>query len=191
MKTRESGMPEEELWELFFDPDFILGQLGLDRNCRLAVDFGCGYGTFSIPAAQRITGMVYAIDIDPKMIDACKTKVEEAGVTNVILQQRDFVVHGTGLLDRSAEFVMLFNILHSENPIDLLKEADRILIPGGKVGVIHWNYDPSTPRGPSMEIRPRTEQCQSWIQAAGFQLIRPLIQMPPYHYGMVGQKEEG
>jgi len=57
------------------------------------------------------------------------------------------------------------------------------------VGVIHWNYDPSTPRGPSMDIRPRPEQCQEWVQSAGFQLISPIIQLPPYHYGMVGQKE--
>jgi hypothetical protein len=41
-----------------------------------------------------------------------------------------------------------------------------------------------------MEIRPRPEQCQAWIQAAGFRLVQPLIQLPPYHYGMVGQKEE-
>ncbi len=188
MKTRESGMPDEDRWESFFDPDFILEELGLDRNCRSVVDLGCGYGTFSIPAARRITGTVYAIDIDPQMIEACQAKVEAAGIENVICQQRDFVAHGTGLPDNSTDFVMLFNILHAENPIDLLGEAYRILVPGGKVGVIHWNYDPSTPRGPSMDIRPRPEQCQAWVQSAGFQLIRPLIQLPPYHYGMVGQK---
>ena len=134
---------------------------------------------------------MYAIDIDPQMIDACQAKVKGAGIENVICQQRDFVAQGTGLPDNSTDFVMLFNILHAENPIDLLDEAYRILVPGGKVGVIHWNYDPSTPRGPSMEIRPRPDQCQAWVQAAGFQLIRPLIQLPPYHYGMVGQKGEG
>jgi ubiquinone/menaquinone biosynthesis C-methylase UbiE len=187
MKTRESGMPEEDLWKSFFDPDFILEELGLNQSSRFVVDLGCGYGTFSIPAAQRIAGTVYAIDIDQQMIDTCKGKVNGAGLSNVILQQRDFVAVGTGLPDHSADFVMCFNILHTENPIDLLNEARRILVPGGKVGVIHWNYDPSTPRGPSMDIRPRPEQCQQWIQAASFQLLRPLIQLPPYHYGMVGQ----
>jgi len=188
MKTRESGMPEEDRWKTFFDPDVILNELGLYRTCHMVVDLGCGYGTFSIPAARRITGTVYAIDIDPKMVDACQAKVEEEGLSNVICQQRDFVGDGTGLPDHSADFVMLFNILHAENPVDLLKEAFRILILGGKVGVIHWNYDPSTPRGPSLNIRPRPEQCQAWIQAAGFQLTSPLIQLPPYHYGMVGQQ---
>ena len=181
-------MPDEERWKTFFDPELILSELGLDRSCQTLVDLGCGYGTFAIPAARRIDGTVYAIDIEPGMVAACQAKVEEAGLANVICRQRDFAADGTGLPDSSADYVMLFNILHAETPVDLLNEACRILVPGGRVGVIHWNYDPSTPRGPSMDIRPRPEQCQAWIQAAGFQLSRALIQLPPYHYGMVGEK---
>lgn len=190
MKTRESGMPEEDRWESFFDPEVILRELGLDRDCQTVVDLGCGYGTFSIPAARYISGKVYAIDIDPRMIEACRGRATAAGLSNIICQQSDFTVEGTGLGDLTADFVMLFNILHAENPYDLLKEAHRILIPGGKVGVIHWNYDPTTPRGPSMSIRPRPEQCQAWIQSASFELVKPLIHFPPYHYGMTGQKIE-
>jgi ubiquinone/menaquinone biosynthesis C-methylase UbiE len=52
------------------------------------------------------------------------------------------------------DYAMLFNILHAEQPERLLREARRILAPHGLLGIIHWNYDPSTPRGPSMEIRP-------------------------------------
>jgi ubiquinone/menaquinone biosynthesis C-methylase UbiE len=125
MKTRESGMPDDERWSSFFDPDFILSELGLSQSCQSMVDLGCGYGTFSIPAAKRITGTVYAFDIDPKMIAVCQAKVSEAGLSNVICRQRDFIVDGTGLPDGSADFVMWFNILHAENPIDLLKEAYR------------------------------------------------------------------
>src|SRR5450759_1549880 len=74
MKTRESGMPDEDRWISFFDPGFILGELGLNQSCQCVVDLGCGYGTFSIPAARRITGTVYAMDINPKMVDACQAK---------------------------------------------------------------------------------------------------------------------
>ena len=190
MKTRESGMPEEDRWRSFFDPDFILTELGFDQSCGSLVDFGCGYGTFAIPAAQRIPGTVYALDIDPQMIEACNTKAAQAGIRNFVCQQRDLVTDGTGLPDISVDCAMLFNILHAENPVALLNEAHRILVPGGRVGVIHWNYDPSTPRGPSMAIRPQPEQCQEWIRAAGFQLIRPWIDLPPYHYGIIGKKIE-
>ncbi len=188
MKTREGGMPEEERWSSFFRPDDILEKLGLDPACQAASDIGCGYGTFTISAARRITGIVYAFDIEADMVSACQTKVRESGLTNVQVTQRDFVEIGTGLADQSLDYVMLFNILHAENPIGLLEEALRILAPGGKVGVIHWNYDPSTPRGPSMSIRPRPEQIRDWLKQAGFRLSMSFVDLPPYHYGIIGQK---
>ena len=56
MKTRESGMPDESMWDSFFDPPTVLAKLGLTDECRDVVDFGCGYGTFTIPAATDRAG---------------------------------------------------------------------------------------------------------------------------------------
>jgi SAM-dependent methyltransferase len=83
---------------------------------------------------------------------------------------------------------MLFNILHTENPLGLLREARRILRPGGKAAIIHWNPDQATPRGPDMRIRPRPEQCQAWALEAGFDLALPCVSLPPYHFGLAGRK---
>ena len=152
------------------------------------IDFGCGYGTFSIPAARKNKGTIYALDIDKEMIQLVQKTATEAGLRNVVAIQRDFIAEGTGLPDSSCEYVMLFNVLHVEEPLKILSEARRILMPGGKVGVIHWNYDPSTPRGPSMEIRPHPKQCQQWMKTSGFELIKPFIDFPPYHYGILGQR---
>jgi SAM-dependent methyltransferase len=79
---------------------------------------------------------------------------------------------------------MLFKILHTDDPVPLLREALRVLTPDGRAGVIHWNYDPDTPRGPPMAIRPRPEDCRRWAEAAGF-TSGSLIDLPPYHYGFV------
>jgi 2-polyprenyl-3-methyl-5-hydroxy-6-metoxy-1,4-benzoquinol methylase len=51
MKARESGMPDEQLWDQFFHPEFILKGLGIQNLTGTIVDLGCGYGTFTIPAA--------------------------------------------------------------------------------------------------------------------------------------------
>ncbi len=185
MKTRESGMPDEAMWDSFFDPGLVLSSLGLTSACRDLVEFGCGYGTFTIPAARIVPGTVYAIDIEPEMIGLLQAKAEDAGLSNIEACLRDFTATGTGLADSCVDFAMLFNILHAEDPGTLLNEAKRILRPSGRLAVMHWNYDDTTPRGPSMDIRPRPEQCQAWAEQAGFMLIPPgIIEFPPYHYGM-------
>jgi ubiquinone/menaquinone biosynthesis C-methylase UbiE len=189
MKTRESGMPDESMWEGFFNPAATLKRLGLVPEVRNLVDFGCGYGTFTLAAAHLINGVVYAIDIEPEMVTITLCKAESEGLSNVKPVLRDFVGDGTGLPEQSMDYAMLFNILHAEDPSQLLNEAFRILLPGGVLAVIHWNYDPTTPRGPSMAIRPRPEQCCSWAQTAGFHLRPPgIIDLPPYHYGLVFER---
>jgi SAM-dependent methyltransferase len=189
MKVRESGMPDAELWHTFFDSDTILAAMALTADVRDAVDFGCGYGTFAIPAARRIQGTLHAFDVDPAMIEATRCFAEREDLRNVRLHLRDFLADGTGLEEASVEYVMLFNILHAENPLRLLREAWRILAEGGHVAVIHWNYDPQTPRGPPMAIRPRPEDCRRWIAAAGFVIEAEHIDLPPYHYGILARKE--
>jgi SAM-dependent methyltransferase len=184
MKVRESGMPEAGMWHTFFAPGAILDAMGLTGNVRDAVDFGCGYGTFAIPAAKRIQGILHAFDIDPDMIEATWRLAEQENVHNVRLHLCDFVTDGTGLEAASVDYVMLFNILHAEDPLRLLREAWRILTPGGHAGVVHWNYDPDTPRGPPMAIRPRPEDCRRWIEEAGLLIEKPQIDLPPFHYGI-------
>jgi len=49
MKIRDSGMPEKNTWENFFNPEEILSIMNLDKNVTDVVGFGCGYGSFTIP----------------------------------------------------------------------------------------------------------------------------------------------
>lgn len=185
-------MPDEPMWESFFDAHTILAQLGLRPDTQAVIEFGCGYGTFTIPAARLAPGPIHAIDIEPEMVELVRRKARQAGLSNIVCAIRDFVEHGTGLPGASAEYVMLFNLLHAECPDVLLREARRVLRPGGRLGIMHWNYDPSTPRGPSLTIRPRPEQCRAWAEAVGFQLLRPgVVNLPPYHYGLVLERTYG
>jgi SAM-dependent methyltransferase len=182
MKTRESGMPPEEQWSGFFDPATVLAQLGLGAEHRCVVDLGCGYGTFAIPAAQRCRGAVHALDIDSEMVARTQDQAAALGLSHLKAEQRDFLEQGSGLPTGAADYVMLFNLLHAERPELLLAEARRLLAPGGTLAVMHWNYDAATPRGPSMSIRLRPEQCQALVREAGFR-VGPVLSLPPYHYG--------
>jgi len=187
MKIRESGMPQKEMWETFFNPPSILAILGLNRETKNVVEFGCGYGTFTIPAARKIQGKVYAIDVEPEMISITHREAIKQGLNNVEVIQRDFMAEGSGLEDKSMDYAMLFNILHLENPVALLREAYRILTTQGRIGIIHWNYDSKTPRGPSLDIRPKPDDCIRWAQEAGF-FQSQRYELKPYHYGIVLKK---
>ncbi len=184
LKIRESDMPKEEEWSEFFDPEEVLSEMGLNSNIEDVADFGCGYGTFTVPAARIISGKIYAFDIEPEMINIVKRKVKMLNLGNVEAIVRDFMSEGSGLKDASVDYVFLFNVLHLEKPEALLQESYRILKSGGKVGIIHWNYDSATPRGPPMAIRPRPEQCRSWAESVGF-IFDQELDLKPYHYGLV------
>lgn len=178
-------MPSQAQWDAFFDAEKILDELRLDASTMDVLEFGCGYGTFTLPAARRIRGKVIALDLDPVMVETTRKRAEEAGLDNVDCHVRDFVADGSGVADASVDYAMLFNILHGENPGELLLEARRSLRPGGLLGVIHWNHDTSTPRGPPMDIRPRPGQCLAWALSAGFSRGGDIVELPPYHYGFV------
>ena len=189
MKVRDSGMPEEEMWAGFFDPAKVLAIFGLDRGVENLVEFGCGYGTFTLAAAEIAAGTVHALDIEPEMVSIVQQKCREAGITNVQATVRDFVAEGTGLADNSMDAALLFNILHHKEPAALMKEALRVLKPNSILAVIHWDYDPTTPRGPAMEMRPRPEQWIEWGKEAGFLFNeRNRYDLPPYHYGLLFRK---
>ena len=47
----------------------MVQKFGCTGPCGNIVEFGCGYGHFTIAAARAVTGTVYALDIDPAMID--------------------------------------------------------------------------------------------------------------------------
>ena len=188
MKGRESGMPQEETWDLFFDAPSVVGRLMQSAGGSLGdvAEFGCGYGTFTIPAGRITEGVVTALDIDPDMVACVLQKARRLRLDNIQATLRDFIALGSGLADGSQSHAMIYNLLHLENPVGLLQEAARTLAVGGSISVIHWRSDIPTPRGPSLAIRPTPEQCSAWLTQAGFQTVRlvGLEDICPYHFGL-------
>jgi SAM-dependent methyltransferase len=185
MRVPESGMPDEAYWESLFDVGGVLDRLELGRAIGDAVELGCGYGTFTIPVAQRISGTVFTFDIDPAMIARTRARAAAAGVRNLKAEVRDVLSGGFGLPDASCDVGLLFNILHCAEPESLLTEAARVVGPAGRVLVMHWRSDIETPRGPPLAIRPRPEQVAVWATAVGLAVEGVSIDLPPWHFGQV------
>ncbi|MFA6922618.1 MAG: class I SAM-dependent methyltransferase [Bacteroidales bacterium] len=189
MKIRDSGMPEQKLWESFFDVDTILSGLEINSGINNLVEIGCGYGTFTIPASKRIKGILYAFDIDKEMIKFVKNRIQCESKGNIKLYHKDIIQKTTCLKSGSIDYVMLFNILHHENPEELFNEAYRILRPKGKVGIIHWRSDIKTPRGPDLSIRPKPDEIIVLLNKSKWKLIKKTFVLEPYHYGILIMKK--
>jgi SAM-dependent methyltransferase len=192
MKLRESGMPGEAWWESLFDVPQILDRLGIHPQIGDAVELGCGYGTFTVPVARRIRGRLFAFDVEADMVARTQQRAREAGLRNILCQQRDVAERGYGVPLQSMDGCLLFNVLHGEDPIKLLGQAAALVRPGGWIWAIHWRYDPATPRGPSMDIRPRPDQIADWAGATGLlERVGDLLDLPPWNYGWRLQRLPG
>jgi SAM-dependent methyltransferase len=183
-------MPAQEYWESLFDVPGILDAFGFDAATRDVAELGCGYGTFTVPLARRISGTLHASDIDPAMVAATAARAAAAGLKNIEAVTRDVMADGFGRPAGSCDAALLFNILHAEEPVALLCAARAVVRPGGLIAVIHWRSDLDTPRGPSLTIRPRPAQISAWAGAAGLTAAEPGFLLPPWHFGIKVQRSE-
>ena len=188
MKVRDSGMPEETQWNNFFHVDFLLSELSIDSKINDLVEIGSGYGTFTIPSAKLIQGKLFAFDMEEDMIEILNHKIHNEQINNIVLERRDILTDTTGLPENSIDYIMLFNILHHESPLDFINEAYRILKPKGKIGIIHWRSDITTPRGPDLNIRPKPEQMIKWFDKQKFHTDKQPFVIEPYHFGLIISK---
>ena len=184
MFLRESGMPPQDYWETLFDVPHILDAFGFGPATGDVAELGCGYGTFTVPLAARIGGTVHTLDIDATMVATTTRRAAEAGLTNVRPAMRDVLAGGFGRPAGSCDAALLFNILHAEEPVALLRAAREVVRPGGLVAVIHWRSDIATPRGPSPAIRPQPEQISTWATGAGLAVDGASLDLPPWHFGL-------
>ncbi|GKT12849.1 MAG: hypothetical protein ISEC1_P1834 [Thiomicrorhabdus sp.] len=183
MKVNDSGMPEETYWNSLFDIESVVDWLGLCEQTSKVVEIGCGYGTFTVPVAEKVDE-VTTFDIEPAMIETAKANIQSAGLSNVTFVERDILEQGTGLEANSTDLVLLFNILHFSEKNRLLKEAAHILKKGGIVAIIHWRKDIPTPRGPANEIRPDERQILSASEGLNLQILGESELLKPYHWGL-------
>jgi ubiquinone/menaquinone biosynthesis C-methylase UbiE len=102
------------------------------RKGMSVVDYGCGPGSFTIPAAELVgeKGNVFAVDIQPLAIRAVKQKASRKGLQNVaaILARG----YDTGIDESSIDRVLLIDTIHLiEDPDALFRSLHRMLKPDG------------------------------------------------------------
>lgn len=107
-----------------------------DRQLYAVADLGTGTGRMIellAPLADRVVG----IDQSPAMLNLARTRLEKSGLRNVQLRQGD--LYALPVERDGYDFVVLHQVLHYlDDPLRALREAARILRPGGRLLVIDF-----------------------------------------------------
>ena len=155
-------------------PDRVIDEMELARDAEVA-DVGAGTGYFTFGLAERVPeGRVYAVDIQPEMIEIIQRRVQAHGVANVLP-----ILAGEadpGLAPESVDAVLLVDAYHEFSyPFEVMTAVVRALRPGGRLFLIEYRgEDPRLlvrPRHKLTEAQARREMAAiglRWREARGF-----------------------
>jgi hypothetical protein len=182
-RVRESGMPERMLWESYFEPKVVIQSFGISCNSRV-LELGAGYGTFSEAVASQCRELVMS-EVDASLAQDVTSRINDASCQNVSMINGDFFelqhFRDLGKFDE----ILLFNILHMEQPIPFLEGLRELCVTNSKIHVMHWRTDVETPRGPPLAIRSTPDQCVQWLESAGFSYYRIVpLKGAIHHFGL-------
>jgi ubiquinone/menaquinone biosynthesis C-methylase UbiE len=134
MKSVEGGFDmERKKWNEWLRSHVkeVLPEIGIKKN-QTILDFGCGAGLYTIPAAKLVgrKGKVYALDKDAGALERLKESARNGGLGNVeTILSSDM---NTGLEKETADVVLLYDVLHLiKDRKELFVEIYRVLKPNG------------------------------------------------------------
>ena len=126
--------------EALFAP---FGQAMLDaarlQPGECVLDVGCGHGTSTFEAAERVapSGRAVGVDISAAMLEPAHQRVTAAGLDNVELMQADAQVHG---FDAGSFDVVIsrFGTMFFDDTEAAFANLARALRPGGRLVFVCW-----------------------------------------------------
>jgi len=114
----------------------FLVEVGL-RQGQVALDFGCGSGTYTIPAAEIVgeSGLVYALDVSSSALDKLENKANKMGIKNIVRIDSSGSVN-IPIKDETLNHILMIDVLQEiEDKDKLFNEAFRTLNPEGTITI--------------------------------------------------------
>ncbi len=154
------------------DPEVVFEHLALDKGDYF-LDLGCGPGDYAIHASRMVgaSGMVYALDSWPAMIEELTGRAMATGINNVRAMICD-ITAALPVANNSVDVCLLSMVLHIPNVArgeqSLFSEIYRVVKPGGRLAIIECKKD-SAPHGPPASIRLVPQEREGIVVQYGFQ----------------------
>lgn len=168
------------------NPAEIVAAAAIPAGARVA-EIGCGTGwfTFEIETAVRPRGMVFALDMQPAMLQILETRREHwERILTLPCAANSFELDTA-----EVDFVFHANVLHEcREPAEHLAEVHRVLKPGGRFVVVDWLPGEGSEAGPPVSVRVSPEQAREWVEAAGF-VVATVGPVGPLHYALQAHKK--
>jgi ubiquinone/menaquinone biosynthesis C-methylase UbiE len=158
-----------------------MSQLGLEKGMTVC-DLGCGNGYWTLPMATVVggTGKVYAVDIQPEMLEQLQTRAAQASLDNIkpILGK----VNDPRLPeDDQLDMVLMVDVYHEfSHPESMLWAIRRSLAPEGVIALLEYREeDPNVPIKPVHKMS--KYQIMREYNANGLKLVREYNELPWQH----------
>jgi SAM-dependent methyltransferase len=165
--------------------DLLLENLPLETG-DIVADIGAGTGYFSLPIAERIgAGKVYAVDIQPEMLERIGRRMEKFGISNierVLATETD-----PGLPANFIDLVLLVDAYHEFAwPNEVMTALFNSLKPGGRIILIEYRAE--DPEVNIIPLHKMTEnQAKREMLAVGLEWLETRDFLPQQHF-MVFQR---
>ena len=144
-------------------------------------DMGAGNGYHTLPMAEAVgaSGKVFAVDVQPEMIEMLKERIAAKNLTNI--EPIVGLYHDPNLPSASCDLILLVDVYHEfSHPVQMLAAMRKALRPGGMLVLVEFRAeDDSVPIKP--EHKMTKAQITKEMTANGYQLAREFDELPWQH----------
>ena len=148
------------------DPASVVAKLGLWPEAVVA-DIGCGPGVFALRFARAVPrGIVFAVDVEPKQLDALREQLLAGGFDNVVPVLASYST--PHLPSASVDLIFIADTYHHiDDRVAYMRRLQRALRSGGRLAVLEYKPGP-LPLGPPPEKKLQAGEMQRELVEAGW-----------------------
>jgi ubiquinone/menaquinone biosynthesis C-methylase UbiE len=150
-------------------------------------DMGCGNGFHTMPLAKAVgeAGKIYAVDVQPEMIEMLKQNLDVKGIKNVVPIVGAY--HDPKLPPNTCDLILLVDVYHEfSHPVQMLAAMRKALRPDGQLVLVEFRAEDET-----VPIKPEHKMSKAQIHkemnANGFVMKREFDGLPWQHLMFFGK----